>query len=112
MTDLKAREKQLKERLTELDGRLHRIEDHLEQPPEKDWEDRATEMEMDDVLHGLGSAGMVEVEAIHAALVRIKEGTYGICKRCGAQISEERLDIVPHTTLCRECAREVAAEKR
>lgn len=111
MTDLKAREKQLRERLAELDGRLHRIEDHLEQPPEQDWEDRATDMEMDDVLHGLGSAGMVEVEAIHAALVRIKEGTYGICKRCGAQISEERLDIVPHTTLCRECAREVAAEK-
>jgi hypothetical protein len=29
MTDLKARERQLKERLAELDGRLHRIEDHL-----------------------------------------------------------------------------------
>jgi RNA polymerase-binding transcription factor DksA len=112
MTDLKAREKQLKERLAELDGRLHRIEDHLEQPPEKDWEDRATDMEMDDVLHGLGSAGMIEVEAIHAALVRIKEGTYGVCKRCGKEISEQRLDIVPHTTLCRECAREVASEKR
>jgi RNA polymerase-binding transcription factor DksA len=112
MTDLKAREKQLKGRLAELDGRLHRIEDHLEQPPEKDWEDRATDMEMDDVLHGLGSAGMIEVEAIHAALVRIKEGTYGVCKRCGKEIGEQRLDIVPHTTLCRECAREVAAEKR
>jgi RNA polymerase-binding transcription factor DksA len=112
MIDLKAREKQLRERLAELDGRLHRIEDHLERPPEKDWEDRATDMEMDDVLHGLGSAGMIEVEAIHAALVRIKEGTYGICKRCGKEISAERLDIVPHTTLCRECASEVAAEKR
>jgi RNA polymerase-binding transcription factor DksA len=112
MIDLKAREKQLKERLAELDGRLHRIEDHLEQPPEKDWEDRATDMEMDDVLHGLGSAGMIEVEAIHAALVRIKEGSYGVCKRCGKEISEQRLDIVPHTALCRECAREVAAEKR
>lgn len=112
MTDLKAREKQLNTRLAELDGRLHRIEDHLEQPPEKDWEDRATEMEMDDVLQGLGSAGMVEVEAIHAALTRIKEGTYGICKRCGEDISEGRLDIVPHTTLCHDCAREVAAQKR
>lgn len=112
MTDLKARENQLKERLAELDGRLHRIEHHLEQPPEKDWEDRATEMEMDDVLHGLGSAGMVEVEAIHAALARIREGTYGICMRCGKEISGQRLDIVPHTTLCRECAREVAGEKR
>ena len=112
MTDLKAREKQLRDRLAELDGRLHRIEDHLEQPPEKDWEDRATEMEMDDVLQGLGSAGMVEVEAIHAALTRIRDGAYGICLRCGGKISGERLDIVPHTTLCRNCAREVAAERR
>ncbi len=112
MTDLKARKKQLNERLAELDGRLHRIEDHLEQPPEKDWEDRATDLEMDDVLQGLGSAGMVEVEAIHAALARIDDGTYGICKRCGEEISGERLDIVPHTTLCRDCAREVAVKKR
>ena len=112
MTDLKAREKQLKERLAELDGRLHRIEDHLEQPPEKDWEDRATDLEMDDVLQGLGTAGMVEVEAIHAALGRIENGSYGFCLRCGEKIMEERLDTVPHTTLCRKCAREVAAQKR
>jgi RNA polymerase-binding transcription factor DksA len=112
MTDLKAREKQLKERLAELDGRLHRIEDHLEQPPENDWEDRATDLEMDDVLQSLGTAGMVEVEAIHAALGRIESGAYGVCLRCGEKIMEERLDIVPHTTLCRKCAREVAAQKR
>ena len=112
MTDVKAREKQLKERLAELDSRLHRIEDHLEQPPEKDWEDRATDIEMDDVLHGLGSAGMVEVEAIHAALNRIKNGIYGECLRCGEEIANERLNIVPHTTLCRDCASKVAAQKQ
>ena len=35
MVDVKAREKQLRERLAELEGRLHRIEDHLEQPPDQ-----------------------------------------------------------------------------
>ena len=54
MVDVKAREIQLKERLAELEGRLHRIEDHLGQSPDQDWEDNAIESEMDQVLEGLG----------------------------------------------------------
>ena len=33
------------------------------------------------------------------ALVRIKNGTYGICRETGKLISKERLKAVPHTTL-------------
>ncbi|MGD9669386.1 MAG: TraR/DksA family transcriptional regulator [Hyphomicrobiaceae bacterium] len=106
MTDLKAREEQLRTRLAELMGRLHRIDDHLQEPPEKDWQDNAIESEMDEVLEGLGQAGSTEVQAIHAALERIQSGTYGACVRCGAEISTERLDVLPHTPLCRDCARE------
>ncbi len=36
------------------------------------------------------------------ALVRIKNGTYGICRETGKLISKERLKAVPHTTLCIE----------
>ena len=104
MVDFKAREEQLRKRLVELDSRLHRIEDHLEQEPNRDWEDGAQEAEMDEVLEGLGQAGMVEIDAIHAALARIKGGSYGVCVRCGEDISDARLDIVPHTALCRNCA--------
>ena len=32
------------------------------------------------------------------ALIRIKNGTYGICKDSGKLISKERLKAVPHTT--------------
>ena len=32
------------------------------------------------------------------ALIRIKNGTYGICKDTGRLISKERLKAVPHTT--------------
>jgi RNA polymerase-binding transcription factor DksA len=104
MIDLKKREEVLRARLAELDGRLHRIEDHLEQPPEADWEENATESEMDEVLEGLGQAGASEMEAIHSALARLKGGSYGICISCGNNISAERLDVVPHTALCRNCA--------
>ncbi len=33
------------------------------------------------------------------ALIRIKNGTYGICQESGKLISKERLRAVPHTTL-------------
>ncbi len=111
MVDFAAREQQLHTRLAELSGRLHRIEDHLEQQPNPDWEDGAQEAEMDEMLESLGSAGKVEVEAIHAALTRIKAGTYGICVRCGNDISQERLDVVPHTSLCKTCAATVDARQ-
>lgn len=34
---------------------------------------------------------------LEAALIRIKNGTYGICKDSGKLISKERLRAVPHT---------------
>lgn len=108
MRDFTAREQQLRKRLVELDGRVHRIEDHLEQAPDPDWEENATESEMDEVLESLGTAGVNEMQAIHAALSRMKGGTYGICVRCGNDISNERLDVVPHTAHCRTCASELA----
>ena len=110
MTDVKARRAQLETRLTELQGRLDRIEHHLEQTPNPDWEDRAQEAEMDEVLEGLGEAGVREVQAIGAALKRIVAGTYGVCIKCGEDIREERLDLLPHTPLCKDCAREVGAK--
>ena len=60
--------------------------------------------ELDETLEGLGRAGAAEMDQIHAALARIKGGSYGICIRCGNTISEERLDAVPYTAACRDCA--------
>ena len=72
--------------------------------PDQDWEDNAIESEMDQVLEGLGHAGNAEIEAIYSALARLNDGTYGVCARCGDDISEDRLDVVPYTPLCRSCA--------
>lgn len=38
------------------------------------------------------------ISNLENALVRIKNGTYGICKDTGKLISKERLKAVPHTT--------------
>lgn len=39
------------------------------------------------------------IQHLNAALVRIENGTYGICRETGNLISKERLRAVPHATL-------------
>jgi DnaK suppressor protein len=43
---------------------------------------------------------------IEEALDRIEKGTFGICEVCGEEISEERLQARPVTTLCIDCKTE------
>lgn len=40
---------------------------------------------------------------IKEALDCIGKGTYGLCESCGKEISRERLEAIPYTTLCLEC---------
>lgn len=101
---IKTFETKLKIRLNELEDRLHHIEEDLDAPKPKDWEESAVESEGDEVLEDLGKAGLLEIKMIQAALHRIEDGSYGICAKCGADISEERLVAVPHTPLCVKCA--------
>ena len=91
-------------RMRELDNRLHNIEDELDTPSAADTEDRATEREEDEVLESLGNAGLQEYKLIKAALGRFDDGSYGSCVTCGEQISDERLEVIPHATQCRNCA--------
>lgn len=39
------------------------------------------------------------INSLEAALIRIKNKTYGICRETGKLIAKERLKIVPHATL-------------
>ena len=104
MLDIESRKSTLLARLAELDNRLHGIADELDSHQSKDWEELAVEREEDEVLEGIGVSGLAEIESIRAALQRIKEGVYGYCVKCGEEISEERLDVVPATPFCRKCA--------
>src|SRR3954471_7139944 len=42
------------------------------------------------------------IEQLEAALIRIENKTYGICRETGKLIQKERLRSVPHTTLSME----------
>lgn len=41
---------------------------------------------------------------VAAALDRIENGTFGKCERCGCDISEGRLEALPYTRYCVDCA--------
>jgi DnaK suppressor protein len=52
------------------------------------------------------------IKKVKKALDRIENGTFGICEKCGEDISAERLKARPVTTQCIDCkTKEEAFEK-
>ncbi|SEL20552.1 TraR/DksA family transcriptional regulator [Roseovarius nanhaiticus] len=102
--DIAMRKAALQARRTELTQHLEEVEHTLDETPTKDWEDRSSERQGDEVLEALGQAELAEVRRIDAALARISAGTYGICQTCGDDISRARLDLLPATPFCKTCA--------
>ena len=47
------------------------------------------------------------LEEIAAALERMKQGSYGLCEECQGAIPKPRLQAVPYTRYCVECARKL-----
>lgn len=102
--DLTKRKEQITARIKELTEHMQKISEDLEQPLTADLEDQAIDLEDDEVLSGLGRANSQEVRWLTDALRRIENGSYGICQKCGEDISPERLDAVPYAMVCRNCA--------
>ncbi len=98
------RRTQLEDRYAELEARIAAIGDELDAEHSPDWEDLAVEREDDEVLEGVGNSAQQEMRQIEAALERLDSGQYGTCTSCGEPITEERLNILPYTPFCRNCA--------
>jgi RNA polymerase-binding transcription factor DksA len=104
MIPLSTRRAQLMARSADLEARMAAIDLELDQPVSMDWEDLATEREGDEVLETMGVSAQQELRQIGAALERLDAGEYGTCVTCGDRISDERLDVLPYTPFCRNCA--------
>ena len=91
-------------RRAELTAHLTEVEHQLDEPVSQDWEDRSAERQGDEILEALSAQELAEVRQIDAALVRITEGTYGECAKCGGEIAAARLQLLPATPLCAACA--------
>jgi len=49
------------------------------------------------------------IAQIEKALKRIEDGGFGVCRECGLEIPEGRLEAVPTTTICVPCKGKLAS---
>jgi len=73
---------------------------------DRDQEENADEMEMYESNMAVDESMKEELKKINAALERIKEGTYGLCKNCGKEIPVERLRAYPQAERCLDCKKQ------
>lgn len=73
----------LAEQLAELEGRQQRIAQDLAEPLNPDSSEQAVETEDDASLEAQAALVAREIASISRALLRIENGTYGECVRCG-----------------------------
>jgi DnaK suppressor protein len=61
--------------------------------------DEGSEVLSREEINQLAARQQKFVQSLENALIRIQNGTYGICRATGKLIAKERLRIVPHATL-------------
>ena len=61
--------------------------------------DEGSEVLSREEINQLAARQQKFIQSLENAMIRIKNGTYGICRATGKLISKERLRIVPHATL-------------
>ena len=49
----------------------------------------------------------IRAEDIKAALIRINKGKYGVCQKCGKDIPQARLKIIPESAYCIDCEKKL-----
>jgi DnaK suppressor protein len=54
---------------------------------------------------GAGEKLLLMADRVDRALVKLDEGTYGVCDSCGAAILPARLRVAPESVRCIDCAR-------
>jgi DnaK suppressor protein len=70
----------------------------------QDLADKAASAYSKELNFSLSDAERGVLMMIEEAFNRMKEGTYGVCTNCGATIGEKRLQAVPWTPFCIDCA--------
>lgn len=91
----------------ELEERRDRVENSLRKTHAKDWSEQAQERENEEVVEQLEQSIRVELNQVYEALSRVEKNEYGVCEVCDGPIRTERLDALPYTNRCFNCASEL-----
>ncbi len=113
--------KLLEKKLEESSATLNSMRDNYEADQNKfspselsNYDNHPAEMASELYQTEMNSALRVHEQSIMSdikeALKRIDDGTYGICRDCGEEISAERLSVKPEARFCIRCEKE--AEKQ
>ena len=97
LTSILERHQEERERVRLSEGSAERSPD----PSEADGGSMAFELEKELTLDENTKYLLNQVEH---ALVLIKKKKYGICENCGVAIPVARLEALPYSTNCRDCA--------
>lgn len=100
--DLRRRQRQLDDRLAAHHGGLTRVE-HAREVLLQDGDDTAQREGERDLDMALSDLETLQVGAVSEALLGLKEGRYGSCADCGAQIPFDRLQAEPWALRCVAC---------
>ena len=95
---------ELEERRALMQARLSSIKKDVTQEHSGDSAEQAQERENDEVVDAIGNETRQSLHAIQVALDKIAEGSYGECEKCGKEIGEARLQVIPEAALCVTCA--------
>jgi DnaK suppressor protein len=68
--------------------------------------DAALDSAQDEISSQLAEVESRELASIENALMRMRDGQYGVCEGCSCSIPMARLNALPYATLCIECQRE------
>ena len=101
---LMARRAELRKR---LGGELADLRNFKTTDATGDSADAAFDAGSDEIASQLAELEARELSQIERALLRIKQGTYGLCEGCQTKIPVARLNALPYSTMCVRCQREV-----
>lgn len=94
---------QREEILASISGRNEEVSQIASESEPGDEVDQAASRIDGSLLNQLGELNANRLNQIDAALLRIKQGQYGICLECGQPIPEARLDYIPYAAYCVNC---------
>jgi DnaK suppressor protein len=69
--------------------------------------DKSVEEHERHVMSAVQSMKADQLDVIEQALVKITEGSYGVCEECGCDIPLQRLEIQPFASYCVSCQEEI-----
>ncbi len=96
---LRSRKEQIEKNINEVEHELDQLQD-MELNDEGDYAAASNENLVESAI---GMQQDLELHEIEDALIRIKEGTYGICEMCEEPIGIHRLKVKAHAKYCIDC---------